>query len=168
MEWLHADDGRLAVLDCWEGEPRIARDLLAHPGVVIATPHIAGHSLDGKAANTQFVYDALCRFLQVKGAWHMDRILTERAPQPWPVQQQSPWRQTAAMIRTLYPIDDDVAACRALLVPPDDEHVAAAFTRYRRHYPVRRSWARSPFRLDPYDAALADLARRAGLSIVGG
>ncbi len=167
LAWLDGDSRRLAVLDCWEGEPRIDRDLLAHPGVVVATPHIAGHSLDGKAANTQFVYDALCRFLQVQGEWHMNRILTDPAPQPWPVQAGSPWRQVAAMARARYPIDDDVSACRALLALPD-ERFAAAFTHYRRHYPVRRSWARSPFLLEPYDAELAELATRAGLAIARG
>lgn len=43
-----------AVLDVWEGEPEIPEKLLSL--VSIATPHIAGYSLDGKAnATTQMI-----------------------------------------------------------------------------------------------------------------
>ncbi len=43
-----------AVLDVWEGEPEISETLLSL--VSIATPHIAGYSLDGKAnATTQMI-----------------------------------------------------------------------------------------------------------------
>ncbi len=42
-------DGRIdkVILDCWEGEPDISREMLEH--TYIATPHIAGFSADGKA-----------------------------------------------------------------------------------------------------------------------
>lgn len=62
LNWLDGDQERFAVLDCWENEPAISADLLAHPRLIIATPHIAGHSLDGKAANTLFAYRALCQW----------------------------------------------------------------------------------------------------------
>lgn len=48
-----------AVVDVWKGEPNINLDLLA--AADIATPHIAGYSLDGKIRATQMVLDALCR-----------------------------------------------------------------------------------------------------------
>lgn len=41
---------RAAVLDVWEGEPCVDRDLLSM--VDIGTPHIAGYSADGKSAGT--------------------------------------------------------------------------------------------------------------------
>ncbi|MDE6249798.1 MAG: 4-phosphoerythronate dehydrogenase [Paramuribaculum sp.] len=46
-------------IDCWEGEPEINRELLsmAH----IATPHIAGYSLQGKERASATVAQALCR-----------------------------------------------------------------------------------------------------------
>ena len=49
------------VLDVWENEPNIEKQLL--PYVEIATPHIAGYSLDGKARGTEMLYQALCNFL---------------------------------------------------------------------------------------------------------
>lgn len=49
-----------AVIDCWEGEPDIDRDLLRR--AVIATPHIAGYSHEGKVRASQMVLDALTNF----------------------------------------------------------------------------------------------------------
>lgn len=46
-----------AVIDTWEGEPRINSDLLAR--AAIATPHIAGYSRAGKIRATRMVLDAL-------------------------------------------------------------------------------------------------------------
>ncbi len=49
-----------AVIDCWEGEPSIDRDLLQR--AAIATPHIAGYSHEGKVRASQMVLDALTNF----------------------------------------------------------------------------------------------------------
>lgn len=50
---------RAAVIDTWEGEPNINRELLKH--AAIATPHIAGYSREGKARATAMALDAVCR-----------------------------------------------------------------------------------------------------------
>ena len=52
-----------AVIDCWEGEPAYRRDLLARAD--LATPHIAGHSYEGKVNGTAIVYRRACAFLGV-------------------------------------------------------------------------------------------------------
>lgn len=46
------------VIDCWEGEPDINLSLLAHAD--IATPHIAGYSLEGKTRASIAVAQAVC------------------------------------------------------------------------------------------------------------
>ena len=48
-------------LDVWEGEPEINLDMLRQ--VNIATPHIAGYSLEGRLRGTQMVRDGMCRAL---------------------------------------------------------------------------------------------------------
>lgn len=48
------------ILDCWENEPRIDRELLATAD--IATPHIAGFSADGKANGTRACLEQIGRF----------------------------------------------------------------------------------------------------------
>lgn len=46
-----------AAIDCWEGEPEINPDLLAE--ALIATPHIAGYSREGKIRATQMAVAAV-------------------------------------------------------------------------------------------------------------
>ena len=46
-------------LDCWEGEPNINRELLEK--AFVATPHIAGYSLQGKQRGTSMIIEALNR-----------------------------------------------------------------------------------------------------------
>lgn len=57
------DSGRVsnAVIDCWEGEPdAISQPLLER--AVIATPHIAGYSIEGKKRATRAVVEALLMY----------------------------------------------------------------------------------------------------------
>ena len=53
-----------AVIDCWENEPAIDRELLDR--VAIATPHIAGFSADGKANGTHACLENIERFFHIK------------------------------------------------------------------------------------------------------
>lgn len=139
-DWLDEDASRWAVLDCWEHEPEISRRLLAHPQVVLATPHIAGHSLDGKAANTQFVYDALCRFLGVSPGWRMEDDLPGLPDGEVAVAQAGDAvARLAKVVRGLYPVDRDSRELKGAQVG-DDADLAAQFVRLRRHYRVRRGW----------------------------
>lgn len=60
-------NGKLKIaLDVWEDEPNIDKELMKY--VDIATPHIAGYSLDGKMAGTQQIYEACCKYFQWEGA----------------------------------------------------------------------------------------------------
>lgn len=52
-------------LDCWEHEPAIGRDLLDK--ALVATPHIAGYSRQGKMRGTSMVIEALNRHY----GWHL-------------------------------------------------------------------------------------------------
>lgn len=52
-----------AVLDVFPGEPEIDRDLCE--SVAIATPHIAGYSVDAKMAATQRVLAAFCMYFDL-------------------------------------------------------------------------------------------------------
>jgi len=138
-DWLDGDAGRFAILDCWEGEPLVSRRLLAHPQLVIATPHIAGHSLDGKAANTQYVYDALCRYLGLRPEWSMERVLPLNPTVVLNGCDTDAWSDAHAAATTLYPIMQDVDEMRSWTGLNDDA-LARSFSEYRRHYPERRSW----------------------------
>lgn len=51
------------IVDCWENEPRIDRELLRR--AAIATPHIAGYSREGKIRASQTVLDAITTFFML-------------------------------------------------------------------------------------------------------
>ncbi len=52
---------RDAVIDTWEGEPDLNLQLLQR--AVIATPHVAGYSADGKANATRMSLQAVCQHI---------------------------------------------------------------------------------------------------------
>ncbi|WP_255473956.1 DUF3410 domain-containing protein [Prolixibacter sp. SD074] len=60
---LKSDQLAGAVIDCWENEPGIDRELLDRAD--IATPHIAGYSKDGKANGTAMSVQAVSRFFDL-------------------------------------------------------------------------------------------------------
>lgn len=57
IEALRAGVCGPAIIDCWEGEPCLNTDLLEL--AFIATPHIAGYSVEGKRRASQMVLDSL-------------------------------------------------------------------------------------------------------------
>ncbi len=56
-----------AVLDVWETEPNYDSELLKL--VEIGTPHIAGHSYEGKVNGTLMIYNALSKYLGIDPDW---------------------------------------------------------------------------------------------------
>jgi len=163
--WLDEGYGRFAVLDCWEHEPRPLPYLIKHPGIVIATPHIAGHSIEGKAANTQFIYNALCQFLNITPTWDMHNELPAAPACLELANIKGMWPTLHAAVTALYPIANDDMAMRhwAHLSSAD---LAKAFTTYRRHYPVRRGWQHAPISMPHADAATVQMAEAMGIKVV--
>ena len=56
-----------AIIDTWEHEPDIDRELLQ--AVFLGTPHIAGYSADGKANATRMALEAVCRFFHIDASF---------------------------------------------------------------------------------------------------
>ena len=54
---LEAPSSLALAIDCWEGEPRLSLPLLER--AMVATPHIAGYSLEGKQRGAAMVLEAL-------------------------------------------------------------------------------------------------------------
>ncbi len=139
---LALDAGQVsdAILDVWQNEPEISPRLLDR--VLLGTPHIAGYSWDGKLAGTVQVYEACCRFFEVRPTWRPANI-TPGGPPPYIVVEQRPADDMVALrtaVRAVYDIERDDAALRGAGAPPD-ETLAQRFERLRRHYPVRREFA---------------------------
>ena len=61
---LAAWSGQVAI-DCWENEPHLLPELLSK--AFVATPHIAGYSIEGKQRGTAMVVQALAQHF----GWHI-------------------------------------------------------------------------------------------------
>ena len=114
------------IIDCWEGEPHIAAELLQK--AFIATPHIAGYSADGKANATRAMVAAVATRLGV--AIDLSAIVPPAPARP---------------LITLTGEDDDTA--RAVWATYDPMTDSAAlksrpdtFEQLRGNYPLRREF----------------------------
>ncbi|MBM4143750.1 MAG: 4-phosphoerythronate dehydrogenase PdxB [Lentisphaerae bacterium] len=128
-----------AVIDTWEGEPSVRRDLLERAD--FGTPHVAGYSYDGRVAGTRMVYEAACAFLGKSPDWSPEPLLP---PPPAPrVEAEAAGRDDEAVldeiVRRVYDIAADDAAFRAETCA-DPGKAAAHFDALRRDYPVRREF----------------------------
>lgn len=96
-----------AALDVWAGEPQIDRELLSL--ATIATPHIAGYSLQGKAMGTALSVRAVAAELglPIRADWY-----PEGAPVQHPCTTIS-WREITERMPAYYDILADDAALRA-------------------------------------------------------
>jgi erythronate-4-phosphate dehydrogenase len=120
-----------AIIDVWENEPSIDLQLLDN--VFIATPHIAGYSLDGKANGTAMVVQALSK--------HFDLPLKDWFPATIPAPEQSEIRvevlqrsveqMLADVVLHTYPIRRDDKTLRQSVETFEDQ---------RGSYPLRREF----------------------------
>lgn len=126
-----------AVIDTWEGEPGFRADLLAR--VDVGTPHIAGHSFEGKVAGTAMVYREACDFLGAPPDWTPDALLPEP---PVPRVESDVFgedeRDLWDLVRQVYDIRQDDSRLRAF--DGDETERAAYFDGLRKSYPIRREF----------------------------
>ena len=115
--------GHPCVLDVWEHEPRLDPQLLDR--TLLATPHVAGYSEQGKATATAMSVATLAGFfgLPLRG-WYP----SEAAPSvPRPI----PWQELCTTIGDAYDIEAE--SCRLKARPADFEAMRDHY-RYRREY----------------------------------
>lgn len=155
--------GRLAaaVIDVWRGEPDIDVQLLA--AAAIATPHIAGYSLDGKVAGAAMIHQAFCRRFNLAAAWPSLELPKPQAKRliVSPAASGPPEALLAQLVLSAYPIARDDAAMREIIELPAAER-PARFDALRKGYPLRREFAATRVLLDPPDPALASRIARLG------
>jgi len=122
------------VLDVWENEPSINLDLIPH--TALATAHIAGHTIEGKARGTEMLYLALCKHLNIQA----DKKLSDYLPkaQPSPIQiseKQGFWDVLHQLVLNVYNVEVDDQYFRTNM------HSAEQFRYIRKHYPIRREFS---------------------------
>jgi erythronate-4-phosphate dehydrogenase len=132
---LDRPDVGAMILDVWDGEPQLAWARLDDPRLWIASPHVAGYSLEAKLAATRMMHEALCGFLARAPSWS-DAELLEPQLLTGPLEGfSSPTRVIARVVD----LAGDDARVRALVELPAAGR-AAAFERLRRDYRLRREF----------------------------
>lgn len=113
---------RAAVIDTWENEPHIHRDLLQK--AFIATPHIAGYSADGKACGTRMALEAVAQHFGIQQTFD---VQPPQLPADYAYYTEDP-RDPLSPLRLYHPFRDS----QALKAEPEK------FEYLRGHYPLRR------------------------------
>ena len=144
---LKAGNDLLTVLDVWEDEPHINIALLKQ--VTLATPHIAGYSLDSKIVATRLLASAMAMALGI----------SEPAPHH-ATEGQPPWvladgLSGAALIRALVHAHYDVREDDRRLRGGGSDRISEHFDYMRKNYPARRELARATIKLP---AGFSDLS----------
>jgi len=123
------------ILDVWEHEPAVELQLAQR--CFIATPHIAGHSIDGKLRGTWMLYDRVCREFSVERRYALEDILPPpRILGVTLAEEAEPHR----LLQLVYDQWADDRRFRASLVANPQEQ-RANFDQLRKHYPYRREFA---------------------------
>ena len=125
------------ILDVWENEPNVNTELLEK--IDIATPHIAGYSLEGKVNGTKIIYNALCAYLNSDSEW---------APK-LPIIEKDKFEFNTALelknaffelTKNIYDIkSDDLRMRKTLELTPSER--GKYFDKMRKEYPFRREFS---------------------------
>lgn len=118
------------VLDVWENEPNVNVELL--PFVSLATPHIAGYSLDGKIRGTEMLYQALCQHLSVAPKLTNSEFVPSPNFSDLTVEQVITPELIKSLVHLIYDVRRDDALFRKCV---NDEK---GFDNMRKNYPERR------------------------------
>ncbi len=137
LERIQQGDLGPVVLDVWENEPDINLKLLEK--VDIATPHIAGYSLDGKANGTRMLHQAYCEFRNRESTIDIRRMLPRPpVPEIWlEVDDHSDEELIRQALSRIYKLGNDEQCLREMAKYPKGEQ-SHYFDFLRRNYPIRR------------------------------
>lgn len=135
-------------MDVWHQEPNIDTQLFGYSHCV--TPHIAGHSLEGKMRGTHMIYQALCQHFGLQEGKALEHLMPEPALAKLTISPSATAKQAMQQAcNAVYPLMQDDARMRCMQNSND-------FDLLRKNYPVRREF--SSLRLDGIaDAEISDM-----------
>ena len=148
--------GPRVALDVWEPEPDINCRLLQR--VLLATPHIAGYSREGKIRGTRMLAEDFNLWRQGDG---LGQELPETTIEQKSINQVS-GEDLSELILAAYNVADDDRRMRSAIesaLAEEGGSVAEAFDRLRREYPQRHEF---PYFRAEVSGSLKDQARLLG------
>lgn len=127
------ESGRIdAALDVWPGEPDLDPELLRK--TVVATPHVAGYSDDGKRNGTRMVYEEFCSWAGLEPRPH---AADPAGGLETTIEPGADSITRALEASCFVPVHDHELKSLAGLPAPQ---IAAGFDRLRKEYPFRRDF----------------------------
>jgi len=130
--------GLKVVLDVWEGEPEVLMSLIEY--TEIATAHIAGYSLEGKARGTEMLYRALCQHIKehkntdVEVKYQLTNFLPSANISSITLNQEFNEVLLNQLVKMVYDVRRDDAIFRQQLL-------SQGFDSLRKNYPTRREFS---------------------------
>ena len=155
------------VLDVWANEPAINRELLQR--AEIATPHIAGYSIDAKYRATRDVFQQVCQAAALSEGEAVDEVRfsddVERSIRL--SQDQDELEAISMVILSSYDVRSDAAALRRML-EDDVADANAYFAELRNNYPIRREFSSLLVEFSGPESALLEKLEQLGFHLQPG
>ena len=148
-----AGHGVKIVLDVWQGEPDVLEALI--PFTEIATAHIAGYSLEGKARGSEMLYQALCQQLAITPKYQLANFLPSASIPVIDINQTFDQILLNQLVKMVYDVRRDDAIFRQQLS-------VQGFDSLRKNYPVRREFSAVTVNLS--STAYSDVPHRLGFN----
>ncbi|WMY94899.1 MAG: 4-phosphoerythronate dehydrogenase [Arsenophonus sp.] len=121
------------ILDVWENEPFLLLPLLTYTS--IATPHIAGYSLEGKIRGTLHIFNEFNKFLGQKTCHELIDLLPISEFNQINFNGKLTQENLKRLIHLVYDVRRDDACFKKIA------HIDGAFDNLRKYYPKRREWS---------------------------
>ena len=144
-----------AILDVWDPEPAVRADVLK--AATIGTPHIAGHSFEGKLNGTVQVYREACHFFEVEPVWNPALLLPAVAVPELKIDSRgkSGLEVLAEAVAAVYDIEADQLT----------EETIGQFDKLRANYGVRREFKNTAVFLSENPPGLLKRIAKAGFTL---
>ncbi len=164
LQTLQVGTDLQVVLDVWEGEPLVDAELAQL--CQIATPHIAGYSLDGKLRGTAQIYQAFCAWQKLQPTIELQQLLPVQLLTELCLDAAAPVAWALPVVcRAVYDPRRDDADLRRSLYGSEHER-RAAFDQLRKTYPLRREIDGLRVRLNGENPHMEALIKALGCSLV--
>lgn len=133
LDFLQRNSYMDMILDVWENEPNLNVELAKKS--LLATPHIAGYSLEGKIRGTYFLYQAVRQWLNKETGVSLKSLLPHS--KLW--EKPKYLADLHNSIKPFYDVKDDDLALRVVL---ECDELAKAFDLLRKIYKNRLEYYR--------------------------
>ena len=140
------------VLDVWENEPSIDPELLGSTD--LASPHIAGYSLDGKVNGTFQIYSQACEFFGQPVQWDPASCMPPAEVPAIILPEGDDEDRVSRAVREVYSIEEDDRLLRGLVDMPEQER-GPFFDNLRKTYRIRREFQNTTVTVPAGSPALA-------------